>query len=52
MCVRARALQVETGDAQADGDAVRALCVMQPLEMDGAEHVRICLSVSVNETPF
>ncbi|XP_048059366.1 LOW QUALITY PROTEIN: A-kinase anchor protein 9 [Megalobrama amblycephala] len=30
--------QVETGDAQADGDAVRALCVMQPLEMDGAEH--------------
>ncbi|XP_051727849.1 A-kinase anchor protein 9 isoform X5 [Ctenopharyngodon idella] len=30
--------QVETGDAQADGDAVRASCVMQPLEMDGAEH--------------
>ncbi|RXN17040.1 A-kinase anchor 9-like protein [Labeo rohita] len=30
--------QVETGDAQADGDADRASLMMQPQEMDGAEH--------------
>ncbi|XP_016334836.1 A-kinase anchor protein 9-like [Sinocyclocheilus anshuiensis] len=40
------ASQVETGDALADGDAVRASLMMQPREMDGAEHVSIRLSVS------
>ncbi|XP_056116452.1 A-kinase anchor protein 9 [Rhinichthys klamathensis goyatoka] len=30
--------QHETGDAQVDGDAVRASRVILPLEMDGAEH--------------
>uniref|UniRef100_A0A672NL88 A-kinase anchor protein 9-like n=1 Tax=Sinocyclocheilus grahami TaxID=75366 RepID=A0A672NL88_SINGR len=30
--------QVETGDAPADGDAVGASLMMQPREMDGAEH--------------
>lgn len=39
--------QVETGDAQADGDAVRASLMMQPREMHGAEHVSIRLSESI-----
>ncbi|XP_043088962.1 A-kinase anchor protein 9 [Puntigrus tetrazona] len=30
--------QVETGDAQADGDAVQTLLMMQPPEMEGSEH--------------
>ncbi|XP_042601949.1 A-kinase anchor protein 9-like [Cyprinus carpio] len=43
------AVQVETGDAQVDGDAGRASLMMQTPEMDGAEHL-ICASQTSRRT--